>query len=103
MNHPLATALQVAAALVAAAYVLIAMAQNPDHPAVRAGELTGAALLVFAAFVVVLALYVAAKLGFPQLLQRWRRRAVRRTVRRMARDRARHMQPRHAARAGGVR
>lgn len=103
MSRRLATAVELAAALLATVYILIAMAQKPDHPAVRPGELTIGTLLAFAAFLVALALYVAAKLGGPRMLRRWRRRAVRRAVRRMARDRARRMQRRHAARIGAAR
>lgn len=110
MNRHLATVVALAVALVATAYVLIAMAQNPDHPAVGAAELLVGTLLSFAAFVAGLALYVAARLGFPRLLRRWRRwRSVRRSIRHRARRRAqlmrqrrRPMQHRHAARIGGV-
>lgn len=103
MSRRLTTVVELAAALAATVYILIAMAQNPDHPAVNGAELAAAVLLAFAAFVVALALYVAATLGFPRAVRRWRRRAVRRAVRRMARDRARRMQRRHAARIGGAR
>lgn len=94
---------ELAAMLAVTAFVLIASVQNPDHPAISAAALLTDVTLAFAAFVVALALYVTARLGFPWMLLRWRRRAVRRAVRRMARDRARRMQRRHAARIGGVR
>lgn len=99
----LAFTVELAATLAVTAYVLVASIQNPDHPAVTAAELAADVALAFAAFVVALALYVAARLGFPRALRWWRRRAVRRAVRRLARDRARRMQRRHAARIGGAR
>lgn len=78
--------LLIAATLAVAAYVLIACAQNPDHPAVTATALATDVLLSFAAFVVALVLYVAARAVTPLLLARWRHwRAVRRRVRRRAR------------------
>ncbi|HEY0935892.1 MAG TPA: hypothetical protein VGD91_19400 [Trebonia sp.] len=101
-RHP-ATAIELAAALAATIYVLVASVQNPDHAAVNSTVLGACLLLAFAAFVAGLALYAAARIGFPRMLRRWQRRAVRRAVRRMARDRARRMQRRHAAQVGGVR
>jgi len=94
---------EVAATLAVTAYVLVASIQFDGSPAVSAAGLAAAVALAFAAFVVGLALYVAARLGFPRLLLWWRRRTVRRAVRRLARARARRMQRRHAARIGGVR
>lgn len=106
MSRYLTTAgqlLLIAATLATAAYVLVASVQNPDHPAVGAGQLATDVALAFTTFVMALALYVAARLGGPRALLWWRRRAARRAVRRMARDRARRMQRRHAARIGSAR
>lgn len=94
---------ELAVTLAITAYVLIATVQTPDHPAVSAAALGAYVALAFAVFVAGLALYVAARLGFPQVLRWWRRRAVRRAVRRLARARARRMRRRHAAQIGGVR
>ncbi len=99
----LVSTVEVAATLAITAYVLVASIQTPDHPAVTAAELAAAVALAFAAFVVGLVLYVAARFGFPRLRFWWRRRTVRRAVRRLARARARRMRRRHAARIGGVR
>ncbi len=94
---------EVAATLAITAYVLVASIQVDGSPAVSAAGLAVVVALAFTAFVVGLALYVAARLGFPRLRFWWRRRAVRRAVRRLARARARRMRRRHAARIGGVR
>lgn len=84
--------LLIAAVLAVAAYVLIASVQTPDNPAVRPGQLAVAVVLSFAAFVVLLALAEAARLGIPLLMARWRQR------------RARQRRVRHRARRiGGVR
>lgn len=91
------------AGLMGGAYALVAMAQNPDHPEISGPALAAAALLVYAVFVVTLALWVAAQAcHVPQLARRtWLRALERYRIRRAVRERRR----RHRARAqiGGVR
>lgn len=102
---------ELAAATAATIYILVGMVQVPDHPALTADQIAAVALLPFAAFMVLLALYVAVRLGGPRVLRRWRQwRSARRSVRHRARRRAllmrRHRRPlrhRAAARIGGVR
>jgi ABC-type transport system involved in cytochrome c biogenesis permease subunit len=102
IRHP-ATTIELAAALAATIYILVATVQDPGHPAVSPAALGAYLALAFGAFVVGLALYATTRLGFPRLLLWWRRRTVRRAVRRLARARVKRMQRRHAARIGGVR
>lgn len=92
MSRRLTTAVEIAAALAGLAYVLVASVQTPDHPEVHFGQLAVGVLLAFAAFVLLLVLYVAARLGVPPLRARW-------SQWRIARSRVRH----RARRFGGRR
>lgn len=95
----------VAAVLAATVYILVATVQSPDAPsAVNAAKLGAVTLLAFAAFVVLLALYVAARLWIAPWLTRWhQQRTVRRQVRRRDRRIVRERRDRHRSRIGGVR
>lgn len=101
MIRPAVTAVWLAAALMGAAYTLITTAQNPEHPEVNGLALAVAMLAVFAAFVVALAVYVAAQAcHVPQLARRaWLRTLERRRIRRAVRER----RARHRARARSAR
>lgn len=85
MIRHVATTVELAAAAAATAYVLIASLQTPGTPAVRPGTLAAAVAVGFGAFVMGLALYVAADLWAAPRLARWRRRRTRRPTRHRAR------------------